>query len=255
MIAIETLLSFLEDTFQVSTYQDISYNGLQFEGNSKVKTIVTGVDATIPFFRRAVDMKADLAIVHHGLFWKGAEWRKIDRFATEKVNLLSKGRLNLYALHLPLDAHPELGNNVRIAMGVGAVPEGGFGDYLGKKIGLVAHFEKPLPPALFKKIVEKSIGPLAQHLDFGPSRIRRIGIVSGGGWSSYADPLVAAGKIDAILTGEVVHQAVAPCRELGIHLFAAGHYATETFGVKALGERLAEKFGVRHTFIDLPTGL
>ncbi len=255
MIALENLLAFLEDTFHVSTCTDNSYNGLQFEGRGKIKNLVTGVDASTVFLKRAISSKADIAIVHHGLFWKGQEWKRIDQFSREKVALLTRGKLNLYALHLPLDSHPELGNNIRIAMAIGARPDEGFYEYQGQKIGMIAHLEKALTPEVFRKKIETSIGPVLKHLNFGPATIKKIGIVSGGGWGSITDPVVASGKVDAILTGEVLHQAVDSCRDRGVHMFSAGHYATEVFGVKALGELIASKFGIRHTFLDFPTGL
>lgn len=255
MTTLKTVLGFLEDTFRVSLCNDVSYNGLQFEGRSQMKSIVTGVDASTAFLRKAVSLRADLAIVHHGLFWKGQEWKKIDRFARERVSLMDKGNLSLYALHLPLDSHPEFGNNALLARAIGAKATGTFAEFLGQKIGIVARFDKPVSPAQFKRILVKQVGPVAHHLDFGSASIQTIGIVSGGGWSSLADPLISSGALDALLTGEVIHQAVSQCQDCRVHLFAAGHYATETFGVKAIGKLLAEKFGVSHRFLDLPTNL
>jgi dinuclear metal center YbgI/SA1388 family protein len=255
MIPRDTLLAFLEETFLVSRCQDVSYNGLQFEGTPTIKKIVTGVDATVPFFHRALTEKADFALVHHGLFWKGGEWKKIDRLAQEKVLLLARGSLNLYGLHLPLDAHSELGNNAQLARALQATPCEPFSDFLGQKIGLVTEFATALSPDALSKRIQKAIGPVVCHLPFGGKKVKRLGIVSGGGWNSVTDPLVFQGRLDAILTGEIIHQAVAPCRDLGIHMFAAGHYATETFGVKALGEAISKKFGIPHRFLDFPTGL
>jgi len=255
MISVGTLLAFLEDTFKVSTFSDVSYNGLQFEGKNKIKNLVTGVDASTTFLKAAVREKADFAIVHHGLFWKGSEWRKIDRLSKEKIEILIRGQLNLYGLHLPLDSHPELGNNVRITMALGAVPDEPFHDFLGQKIGLLAHFERPISPAAFQEKIRKTVGPVIKHLNFGPSSIKRIGVVSGSGWSSITDHAVDEGKLDAILTGEILHQVYDSCKNQGIHMFSAGHYATETFGVKALGEMISQKFGLRHKFLDCPTGL
>jgi dinuclear metal center YbgI/SA1388 family protein len=255
MVPIDHILAFLEDTFRVSTYPDVSYNGLQCEGRRNIRHIATGVDAATPFLKAAVGMKADLAIVHHGLFWKGEEWRKLDRFNMEKVDIMLKGKLNLYGLHLPLDSHPEYGNNVRLAAQLGALPQETFYPFLGEPTGLIADLERPLSPKEMTLLLEKAIGPVLHHLDFGPARIRRIGIVSGGGWRSIQDPVVLRRHVDAVITGEVIHQAVASARELSVHVFAVGHYATETFGVKSLGEALAKKFDLKHTFLDFPTGL
>ncbi|MBF0503236.1 MAG: Nif3-like dinuclear metal center hexameric protein, partial [Candidatus Riflebacteria bacterium] len=119
----------------------------------------------------------------------------------------------------------------------------------------IAKFPKPITPKALAARIEKCVGPVMCHLSFGPERISRIGIISGGGWSGVTDPAVEAGHVDALLTGEVIHKAHALARDRNIHVFGAGHYATETFGVQAIGDLLEKKFGVNHTFIDLPTGL
>lgn len=249
------VLQFLEETFKVSLSSDVSYNGLQFEGSEIVTKIATGVDATAEFVGAAVSAEADFALVHHGLFWKGGEWKRIDRFARRLVEIMGSGNLNLYGLHLPLDMHPLYGNNPILARLLGAETIEPFGDFMGQKVGVMARLARPSTVAAFVKRIEKAVGPVARHLAFGPEKISTIGIVSGGGWSSISDAAVAEGRVDAIVTGEVIHQAVPPCRERGVHLFAAGHYATETFGAKAIGEALAKKFDLEHVFIDLPTGL
>ncbi|HEY9072085.1 MAG TPA: Nif3-like dinuclear metal center hexameric protein [Candidatus Ozemobacteraceae bacterium] len=251
----EEILAHLEEVFRVSLTGDVSYNGLQFEGSEIVTKIATGVDATADFIGAAVSAGADFALVHHGIFWKGGEWKRIDRFARRLVGLMEGGNLNLYGLHLPLDMHPEFGNNPLLARLLDAEVVEPFGDFMGQKVGVLARLSRPLTPAALRKRLEKAVGPVAHHLAFGSEKIETLGIVSGGGWSSVSDAAVAAGRVDAIVTGEVIHQAVPPCRERGVHLFAAGHYATETFGVRATGEALARKFGLEHVFIDLPTGL
>lgn len=255
MVERNKITKYIEELFQDVNFPDYSYNGLQFEGKNEVKKIVSGVDGTVEFFREAVKKKADFAVVHHGLFWKGAEWTKLDRFAQDVVQVLGHGQLNLYALHLPLDAHPKLGNNVMIAKVLKAKVIAPFGSSRGNKIGVLAEFTKPITVSEFKKKITKTIGSIVTHLDFGKKKIKTVGIVSGGGWNSVMDPLVYEGNVDAILTGEIIHQGVPPCRDRKIHMISAGHYATEVFGVKALGEHLAKKFKLAHEFIDLPTGL
>lgn len=249
------ILAALEETFQTSVAPDVSYNGLQFEGKPEISKIVTGVDASATFLREAIKQKADFAIVHHGLFWKGREWKRIDRFSRDIVQLLCRGGINLYALHLPLDSHREFGNNHLLASALGLCEVVPFGDFLNQKIGVAGNLPEPLGVEAFLGLVGEKIGRVIHHLPFGGARVRSIGIVSGGGWDSISDPLVTEGKIDCLLTGEVVHQAVEPCRERGIHLVAAGHYSTEVFGVRAIGEALASRFGLQHTFLDLPSGL
>ena len=255
MVKTKEILQFLEETFQTSEVADPSYNGLQFEGSNTVTRIVTGVDATISFCRAAVKAKGDFAFVHHGIFWKNAEWRKIDRFNREIVKTMTEGNLNLYGLHLPLDSHPEFGNNACIATALGLRIQKPFGVFINQKIGWLATLDKPISVSSFKKRIQKVIGPLRAHLDYGPEQISIVGIVSGGGWDSITSPEVYDGQVDAIITGEVAHQGAALTKDRNIHMFAAGHYATEVFGVKAVGELLSREFKLPWVFIDQPSGL
>lgn len=254
MVKRKELIEYLKELFAEVDFPDYSYNGLQFEGKEEVKKIVVGVDATVEFFKKAIAEKADFALVHHGLFWKGAEWTNLDRINQRIFKTLLDGNLNLYALHLPLDAHPEFGNNAQIARKIGAKIVGPFG---GRRnpIGVLCQLTKPISVSAFKAKIEKVIGPVATHLDFGKKQVRNVAVVSGGGWSYVTDPLVYEGGVDLILTGEIIHQGVAACRDREIHMISAGHYATEVFGVQALGEHLAKKFKLKYDFIDLPTGL
>lgn len=249
------IVNYINELFAEVNFPDYSYNGLQFEGSEKVRKIVAGVDANIEFFAEATRRGADFALVHHGLFWKGGEWTRLDRINLRIVKALMAGNLNLYAIHLPLDAHPVYGNNAQIAGLLKAKIVAPFGGSRGNAVGFLAQFAKPLTVAEFKSRVEKAIGPIVTHLDFGGKKIQTVGIISGGGWSAVTDPMVYDGQVDAILTGEILHQAVASCRDREIHMFSAGHYATETFGADALGRELAKKFKLAYEFIDLPTGL
>lgn len=251
----DEIVSYLDEVFSIVPFNDYSYNGLQFEGKSEVTHIAAGVDATNPFFKEAAKIKADFALVHHGLFWKGAEWVRLDRINQTIFRNLDKANLNLYAVHLPLDAHPKFGNNAVIAKELKAKVTAPFSKSRGGAIGVLAEFAKPITVAEFKNKIEKVIGPIHTHLDFGKKQIKTIGIVSGGGWGSVNEQEVYEGKVDAILTGEILHQGVANYRDRQIHLFSAGHYATEVFGARALGQHLAKKFGLKFSFIDLPTGL
>jgi putative NIF3 family GTP cyclohydrolase 1 type 2 len=157
----------------------------------------------------------------------------------------------LAAYHLPLDAHPEVGNNAHIARGLGAAELEPFAEHAGRPIGIAARFGGDGIDArdLAARVAELT-GREPLHLAYGPARVREIGIVSGGA-AGYLDDAIAAGH-DAFLTGEPAERVLAQSREAGIHFLAAGHYATETFGVRALGDRLAERFGVRHVFLDDP---
>lgn len=255
MIKRNEILEYLEEVFAEVNFPDYSYNGLQFEGREKVSKIAAGVDATNEFFIEATRQGADFALVHHGLFWKGAEWCRLDRINQKLFKNLLAGDLNLFAVHLPLDAHPKFGNNAVIARLLQAEVIAPFGGSRGNAVGMLARFKKPITLAELNKRIEKTIGPVVTTLDFGGKKVQTLGILSGGGWSSVTDPLVYNGEVDAILTGEIIHQAVAACRDRQVNMISAGHYATEVFGVCELGRHLAKKFGLDFTFIDLPTGL
>lgn len=254
MLLRNDLIQYLNQVFAEVNFPDYSYNGLQFEGVEKITKIAAGVDGTVEFFAEAARCGADFALVHHGLFWKGAEWTRLDRINQKIFKTLLDSGLNLFAMHLPLDAHPEFGNNAVIARKLEAKVVAPFGSG-ANAVGVLAKFSRPLSIEQLLKKIEKVIGPVITHLDFGNKKISSVGIVSGGGWSTITDPLVYDGKVDVILTGEIIHQAVASCRDRQIHMISAGHYATEVFGVKALGQHLADKFALDFEFIDLPTGL
>jgi len=206
---------------------------------------VTGVSAGIELFEKAAAEGADLVLVHHGLFWKGPP-RPLDRPAKRRLQLLFDHDMSLAAYHLPLDGHPEHGNNALLAAGLGARVTGPFAE----SIGVTAAWEEGIAPAELVRRVEAVTGrePLAVLGDRDP--VRTIAIVSGGG-QGYLPEAIAAGH-DAFLTGEASERNFNEAREAGVHFVAGGHYATETFGVRRLGDLLAERFGIRHVFIDLP---
>lgn len=249
------IVNYLNELFADLKISDYSYNGLQFEGASMVSKIVAGVDANNIFFIEAAERGAQMAVVHHGLFWKGAEWTKLDRLNIETAKTLMETNLNLYAMHLPLDAHPEFGNNVMLAKAIGAKVIGTFGSGKGPDIGCIAQLPKAIKIETLLDIIEKNIGKINVHMPFGRSKVKNIGICSGGGGSYVNSQSVYDGEIDVLLTGEALHQQVAPCRQREIHIIAAGHYNTEIFGVKELVRIVAEHFGIEYEFIDLPTGL
>jgi dinuclear metal center YbgI/SA1388 family protein len=207
--------------------------------------VATGVSANLELLERARDTGARLVLVHHGLFWAGAPLALTRPLALRLRTLLEAG-MGLAAYHLPLDAHPEIGNNALIADGLGCDGREPFGE-----VGVAARFSGDGVPAseLFERVrtlTERE--PLV--FDAGPERVRTIGIVSGGA-AGALDDAVAAG-LDAFLTGEPKEQVMGTAREAGVHFIGAGHYATETFGIRRLGELAAERFGLRHEFIDVP---
>ena len=248
--ALPEAIAELDGLLEPRRFHDYCPNGLQVPGRAEITTIATGVSASAELFERATAAEADLLVVHHGIFW-GSRPAPIDAPMKRRLKLLFDADISLAAYHLPLDAHPMLGNNAQIARALGADALQPFAFHEGQPIGFIARFaDKGVEAAtLFTRVATLTERePLT--FDSGPARVRSVAIVSGAG-ASYLDEAVAAGA-DAFLTGEPAERVMAQAREAAIHFIAAGHYATETFGVRRLGEHLSERFDVRHVFIDVP---
>jgi dinuclear metal center YbgI/SA1388 family protein len=240
----------LNRILEPARFDDYAPNGLQVPGRAEVETIATGVSAHAELFELAAAEQAQLLLVHHGLFWKGAA-QSIDSTLKRRLKILFDADIGLAAYHLPLDAHPEFGNNALLARALGAAEIVPFALHAGEPIGFIAELpDRGLPAAeLFASVAEITARePLV--FDAGPERVRRLAIVSGSGSDYLAD--AAGAGADALLTGEPAERAMAVAREHRVHFIAAGHYATETFGVKRLGEYLAARFELRHVFLDVP---
>ncbi len=212
--------------------------------------MATGVSAHLELFERARAEGAELVLAHHGIFW-GSGPGPIDAALARRLRVLFAGDISLLAYHLPLDAHPEVGNNALLARALGAPELEPFALHRGEPIGCLARFpgEGVAAAELLGRVRELTARePLA--FDCGPPVVRRLGIVSGAG-ADYLSDAIAAGA-DAFLTGEPAERVMAQAREAGMHFIAAGHHATETFGVRRLGEHLSERFGLRHIFLDIP---
>ena len=225
-------------------------NGLQVEsGKDEVTRIATAVDACEATIRMAAEQRADLLLVHHGLFWGGP--RPLVGPAYARVAGLIKGGVALYSAHLPLDRHPEVGNNAVLARLLDITPRGEFGSYHGAPIGVWGDVD--LPRDELARKLGAVLGAAPRLLPFGPERARRVGIVTGAGGSLI--PQAAAAGLDTYITGEGQHWTYFDAEELGVNVFYAGHYATETVGVKALAEHVSRKFSLPWVFLDHPTGL
>jgi dinuclear metal center YbgI/SA1388 family protein len=256
-VAAAEIVAELDAILALERFDDYGPNGLQVPGASQVTTLATGVSANVELFELAAAEQAQLLLVHHGLFW-GQGPGPIDAALKRRLKLLFDADMGLAAYHLPLDAHAEYGNNALLARALGATDLQPFALHHGEPIGFLATLPGTdgadpaggvLATDLFTRVREATArDPLV--FDAGPQRIRTIAIVSGAGSDYLAD--AAAAGADALLTGEPAERAMATAREAGLHFIAAGHYATETFGVKALGEHLAERFGIRHVFLDVP---
>ena len=247
---LDNILAHLDELLSPASFEDYGPNGLQVPGPREVGTVVTGVSASAELFERAAELGADLVIVHHGLFWTGAPLA-LSPSAKARLQLLFDHDMALAAYHLPLDGHPDLGNNALLAAGLGCESHEPFAFHRGSAIGVAARFaDGGVPAGELVQRVERLTGPAPLAFLCGPERVRSIGIVSGAG-SDYLADAVAAGH-DAFLTGEPTERVMTHAREEQIHFLAAGHYATETFGVRRLGDLLAERFEIRHEFVDVP---
>jgi dinuclear metal center YbgI/SA1388 family protein len=238
------LTQFLDELLTPEAFDDLGPNGLQVPGAETVGRIVTGVTAQRALFERAIEEDAQLVLVHHGLFWRFNPIGLTPLLA-ERLRPLFKHDIALAAYHLPLDAHPEVGNNALLAEALGAAGHVPFTD-----VGRGATFAEPVAAAELFARVATVTGREPLVFDAGPPQVRRIAIVSGGA-ASRLDQAVAEGY-DAFLTGEPKENVMADAREAGVHFIGAGHYATETFGVRRLGDLLAERFGIEHVWVDLP---
>ncbi len=250
-VPIAEIVAELDALLAPTRFQDYCPNGLQVPGPAEVSTLATGVSAGAELFELAAHEHAELLLVHHGLFW-GTSPGPIDAQLKRRLQLLFDADIALAAYHLPLDAHPQLGNNALIARALGAERiDDPFALHHGEPIGCLGRFPGAGLPAgeLFARVhslTERE--PLV--FDAGPSHIRTLAIVSGAGCDYLAD--ASSVGAEALLTGEPAERVMSQARELGLHFIAAGHYATETFGVHALGEHLSERFDLRHVFLDVP---
>ena len=251
MVKIERILYFLQKLFDPSTFPDYpdALNGLQVQGPEEIGHVGAAVDASEETIDEAVKKGVHLLLVHHGLFWGGSSPITGPRF--RKMAALIRGELGLYSLHLPLDAHPEMGNNVLLMKELGLSPEGRFGSFREVEVGWWASVSMDRG-ALLERL-SKAVEGEARLIPGGPEKVGRIGVLSGGGAAALTE--AASLGLDTLITGEAPHHAYHEAMEWGVNLLLGGHYATETFGVKALGKRISEEFGVSWEFLHFPTGL
>jgi dinuclear metal center YbgI/SA1388 family protein len=252
MPEITQLVDHLDRLLDAGAFRDYCPNGLQVPGAAAVQTVVTGVSANVALIDRAVAEGADLILVHHGLFWRG-EPLEITPLKHRRLAPLFAHDIALAAYHLPLDAHPEHGNNALIAAGLGATTEGRFADQGGgPAIGVHVRFpgDGLTIDELSARVQALMSGRAPLTIAGGPERIRTLGIVSGAATDDVHGAIDLG--LDAFLTGEPAERAFSIANDAGIHFLAAGHHATETFGVRRLGELLEREFGVRHVWVDVP---
>ncbi len=248
MVKLSELVAYTDGLLTIDAFQDYCPNGLQVEGRAEVRRIVTGVTASQALIDAAVMAGADAVLVHHGFFWKGEDPCVTGMKRRRLAALLNAG-VSLLGYHLPLDAHPELGNNAQLGRLLGFSVDGWFGGGHGADIACHATLPVPLSPADLADRVAQVLGRTPLLIAGGEHPVRRIGWCTGAA-QSYIDAATALG-LDAFISGEVSEQTVHVARECGIHFLAAGHHATERYGIKALGAHLGQHFGLEQEFLDI----
>lgn len=245
MVKINELTHYTQQLMQVERFKDYCPNGLQVEGRTEVHKIVSGVTASMALLEAAHDAGADLILVHHGYFWRNEDARIIG-IKRKRIEFLLKHDLNLMAYHLPLDAHPELGNNVQLGKLLGIEPIG----YVGES-SLVAYGELNQAQKLedFARFVESSLQRTPLVIGSPDQMIAKVAWCTGAA-QGYIDAAIALG-VDVYISGEISEQTMHQALESSVSYISAGHHATERYGVQALGEHLAEKFNLQHEFIDI----
>lgn len=248
MITRTELLAYIDEALEPARFRDYCPNGLQVAGKDQIELIVSGVTASEAFLHAAIDAGADAVLVHHGYFWRGEDERVVG-IKRRRLKLLLEHDINLLAYHLPLDAHPTLGNNAQLAKILGMEVDGRISGTGDPAIGLCGCLPNPKSLAEFAAEIEFKLGREPLVIEGHDRPISTIGWCTGAaqGFLQQAAEL----GLDAYVSGEISEPTVHMARELGIHYIAAGHHATERYGVQALGEALAQRFNIRHHFIDI----
>lgn len=242
------LCTYIDKLLFANEFSDYCPNGLQVDADTPISHIITGVTASQDLIEQAIVQNAQAILVHHGYFWKG-EPAPLIGMKGKRIRTLLQNGISLIAYHLPLDAHPVLGNNAQLAKDLGLTLSEPLYPHEKKPIGNIANLDTPITPAEFANKIEQVLGRKSLHLLGNNANIQRIGICTGGA----QDMIEQAFKqgCDAYLSGEVSERTTHIAKELGIEYFACGHHATERGGIKALGEHLAEHLGLKVTFIDI----
>ncbi len=241
---INDLNNYLNIFLQPERFSDYCPNGLQVEGKPEIKHIVTGVTASMDLLEAALEANADAVLVHHGYFWRG-EALPIVGIKKRRIQFLLQHDINLFAYHLPLDMHGELGNNVMLAKQLGLNITGKTGE---KEMLLIAELNAPQSLQTFANLIEAKLNRKPQVIGDLNKPVQTVALCTGAA-QGYIEQAVAAG-VDVYISGEISEQTVHVARETGMSYISAGHHATERYGIQALGEHLAQKFALQHTFID-----
>lgn len=246
-VCLQKMVSFLDKTLALERFDDVSNNGLQVENSGTVDRVLCGVDASLRALRYAADMGATLLVCHHGLSW-GDSLKRINGLNYKLVSFAIRHDIAIYAAHLPLDAHPVYGNNAQLCKLLGLKRLQPAFSYHGNTIGFMGELPKPVPFETFCAAVRAKIAPEIRTLDFGAKLVRKVGVVSGGA-AEDVEQAYSLG-LDTFLTGEPGLIGYTAAENLGMNAVFAGHYATERFGVAALGGLLQRKFRLPVSLID-----
>lgn len=251
MTTLTELVRYTDSYLRIGEIEDWAnaLNGLQIENSGRVTTIGAAVDVSTRVLTEGAKRKIDLLLVHHGLFWAGLQ--PVTGGLRRQLTIAFENDIALYSAHLPLDLHPEVGNNAQLAAALGLDSIEPFFEEKGRRIGVKAR--AAISRAELVRKLSVSLGGEPKAFLGGPEQTSSIGIITGGAGSEIYR--VAREGVDTFITGEAPHWAAIAAEELGVNLLLGGHYATETFGVKALAAHLSEKFQLPFEFIDCPTGL
>ena len=250
MAKLDEIVSFLDAELRTAQIPDYSgaHNGLQLQNSGEVQQVAVAVDASLEVIEQAVTKGANLLVVHHGLFWQGVQMMTKGQY--RKLKLAFDNDLAIYSSHIPLDVHPKWGNNALLAQALGLEVDGTFMDWKGIELGQAGQWQGSWE-SLFNK-VEVEVGPVLSSVRI-QENVGRLGIITGGAGSEVKAAQEAG--VETFLTGEGPHWSFPLAKELGISVIHAGHYATETLGVKKVGEVVAKNYNVEVDFLDAPTGL
>ena len=238
------LKSYLDQLLNVSHFHDYCPNGLQVEGRNEIYTVITGVTASLNLLQAAVAANADLILVHHGYFWRG-ENECVIGMKRHRIALLIENNINLLAYHLPLDAHSVLGNNAQLGRKLDFIESGRFGE---QDIAMLGNVSQGITLEELGVKIERVLSRAPLIIGDKTSLIRRIAWCTGAAESYFNEAICL--NVDVFITGEISERNVHVSRECGVGLISAGHHATERYGIQALGEHIAQKFGITHQFID-----
>lgn len=249
MISRRELSAYLDQLLSVEKVSDYCPNGLQVEGRETIRVIVTGVTASLALIERAIELKADAILVHHGYFWKNESPIIVGSKKARLAKLLGND-LNLFAYHLPLDTHPELGNNAQLAQVLNIQVNKSVTVDRCEHLLWLGELEQPVSGEIYARQLELKLGHSPLHIPGTTKPIQQLAWCTGAA-QSYLEKAADLG-VDAFISGEVSEATYHLAHERGIHYFAAGHHVTERYGIKALGQHLSEQFGLEHQFVDLP---